>query len=156
MRADRLWQNGGFRLADCSAGRQRVGAGSSTATPGSVARTTRDVSGSPNRRHRTSRAGKTKRTGKIDVAVIQSLYRGQEVKDFVANYGHIIVDECHHLSAVTFEKVMREAKAKYVIGLTATPTRKDGHHPIMYMQCGPVRFSMTARAVTDTTPFSIL
>jgi superfamily II DNA or RNA helicase len=98
-------------------------------------------------------AGKTKRTGKIDVAVIQSLYRDQEVKDFVAEYGHIIVDECHHLSAVTFEKVMRETKAKYVIGLTATPTRKDGHHPIMYMQCGPVRFSMSARAMNDTNPF---
>jgi superfamily II DNA or RNA helicase len=98
-------------------------------------------------------AGKTKRTGKIDVAVIQSLYRDQEVKDFVAEYGHIIVDECHHLSAVTFEKVMRETKAKYVIGLTATPTRKDGHHPIMYMQCGPARFSMSARAMNDTNPF---
>lgn len=98
-------------------------------------------------------AGKTKRTGKIDVAVIQSLYRKDEVKDFVADYGHIIVDECHHLSAFTFEKVMRQAKAKYVIGLTATPTRKDGHHPIMYMQCGPARFSMSARAMTDTTPF---
>ena len=98
-------------------------------------------------------AGKTKRTGKINVAVIQSLYRKDEVKDFVADYGHIIVDECHHLSAFTFEKVMRQAKAKYVIGLTATPTRKDGHHPIMYMQCGPARFSMSARAMTDTTPF---
>lgn len=98
-------------------------------------------------------AGKTKRTGTIDVAVIQSLYRDQEVKDFVAEYGHIIVDECHHLSAVTFEKVMRETKAKYVIGLTATPTRKDGHHPIMYMQCGPARFSMSARAMNDTNPF---
>jgi superfamily II DNA or RNA helicase len=98
-------------------------------------------------------AGKTKRTGTIDVAVIQSLYRDQEVKDFVADYGHIIVDECHHLSAVTFEKVMRETKAKYVIGLTATPTRKDGHHPIMYMQCGPARFSMSARAMNDTNPF---
>ena len=69
-------------------------------------------------------AGKTKRTGKIDVAVIQSLYRKEEVKDFVADYGHIIVDECHHLSAFTFEKVMRQAKAKYVIGLTATPDKK--------------------------------
>ncbi len=98
-------------------------------------------------------AGKTKRTGKIDVAVIQGLYRNQEVKDFVADYGHIIVDECHHLSAVTFEKVTREAKAKYVIGLTATPTRKDGHHPIMYMQCGPARYSMSARAMNDTDPF---
>ena len=98
-------------------------------------------------------AGRTKRTGKIDVAVIQSLYHDHEVKDFVAEYGHVIVDECHHLSAVTFEKVMRQVKAKYVIGLTATPTRKDGHHPIMYMQCGPARFTMQARAMTESTPF---
>jgi len=89
----------------------------------------------------------------VDVAVIQSLYRKDEVKDFVAEYGQVIVDECHHISAFTFEQVMRQVKAKYVVGLTATPTRKDGHHPIIYMQCGPVRFSMSARAMTETTPF---
>ncbi len=97
--------------------------------------------------------GKTKRTGVIDVAVIQSLHRDQEVKDFVGEYGHVIVDECHHLSAFTFEQVMRQVKAKYVVGLTATPTRKDGHHPIIYMQCGPARFTMAVRAMTDSTPF---
>ena len=97
--------------------------------------------------------GKTERTGCVDVAVIQSLYRQDEVKDFVAEYGQVIVDECHHISAFTFEQVMRQVKAKYVVGLTATPTRKDGHHPIIYMQCGPVRFSMSARTMTETTPF---
>ena len=97
--------------------------------------------------------GKADRTGCVDVAVIQSLYRKDEVKDFVAEYGQVIVDECHHISAFTFEQVMRQVKAKYVVGLTATPTRKDGHHPIIYMQCGPVRFSMSARTMTETTPF---
>ncbi len=97
--------------------------------------------------------GKMDRTGYVDVAVIQSLYRKDEVKDFVAEYGQVIVDECHHISAFTFEQVMRQVKAKYVVGLTATPTRKDGHHPIIYMQCGPVRFSMSARTMTETTPF---
>jgi hypothetical protein len=97
--------------------------------------------------------GKTDRTGCVDVAVIQSLYRKDEVKDFVAEYGQVIVDECHHISAFTFEQVMRQVKAKYIVGLTATPTRKDGHHPIIYMQCGPVRFSMSARTMTETTPF---
>jgi hypothetical protein len=75
--------------------------------------------------------GKTDRTGHIDVAVIQSLHREDEVKDFVAEYGHVIVDECHHLSAFTFEQVMRQVKAKYIVGLTDTPARKDGHHPII-------------------------
>jgi superfamily II DNA or RNA helicase len=97
--------------------------------------------------------GKMDRTGCVDVAVIQSLYRKDDVKDFVAEYGQVIVDECHHISAFTFEQVMRQVKAKYVVGLTATPTRKDGHHPIIYMQCGPVRFSMSARTMTETTPF---
>lgn len=97
--------------------------------------------------------GKTDRTCCVDVAVIQSLYRKDEVKDFVAEYGQVIVDECHHISAFTFEQVMRQVKARYIVGLTATPTRKDGHHPIIYMQCGPVRFSMSARTMNETTPF---
>src|ERR1022692_3832685 len=97
--------------------------------------------------------GKTDRTGCVDVAVIQSLYRKDEVKDFVAEYGQVIVDECHHLSAFTFEQVMRQVKAKYVVGLTATPTRKDGHHPIIYMQCGPVRYNLSAKTMMETTPF---
>lgn len=96
--------------------------------------------------------GKMHRTGCVDVAVIQSLYQKEAVKDFVAEYGQVIVDECHHISAFTFEQVMREVKAKYVLGLTATPTRKDGHHPIIYMQCGPVRFSMSPKAMAETNP----
>ena len=98
--------------------------------------------------------GKMHRTGCVDVAVIQSLYQKDGVKDFVAEYGQVIVDECHHISAFTFEQVMRQVKAKFVVGLTATPTRKDGHHPIIYMQCGPVRFSMSAKAMTETNPFN--
>lgn len=97
--------------------------------------------------------GKSARTGIVDVAVIQSLYHKEQVKDLVAEYGQVIVEECPHISAFTFEQVMRQVKAKYVVGLTATPTRKDGHHPIIYMQCGPVRFSMNARTMTESTPF---
>jgi hypothetical protein len=97
--------------------------------------------------------GKTDRTGLVDIAVIQSLHRKEEVKDFVAEYGQVIIDECHHVSAFTFEQVMKQVKAKYVVGLTATPTRKDGHHPIIYMQCGPARFSMSTRTMTEASPF---
>ncbi len=93
--------------------------------------------------------GKVDRTGRVDIAVIQSLHRKEEVKDFVGEYGQVIVDECHHISAFTFEQVMKQVKAKYVVGLTATPTRKDGHHPIIYMQCGPTRFSMSPRTMTE-------
>ncbi|MBZ5667642.1 MAG: DEAD/DEAH box helicase, partial [Acidobacteriia bacterium] len=97
--------------------------------------------------------GKTNRTGCVDVAVIQSLHKKETVKDYVAEYGQVIVDECHHISAFTFEQVMRQVKARYVVGLTATPTRKDGHHPIIYMQCGPIRFNLSARKMTETNPF---
>src|SRR6185503_8424377 len=89
--------------------------------------------------------GKTSRTGCVDVAVIQSLMRKGEVKDLVAEYGQVIVDECHHVSAFTFERVLRQVKAQYVLGLTATPVRKDGHHPIILMQCGPIRFNVSRK-----------
>jgi hypothetical protein len=90
--------------------------------------------------------GRRKPTGVIDVALIQSLVRGGEVSDLVADYGHLVFDECHHLSAASFELVARRAKARYVLGLSATIARKDGHHPIIFMQCGPVRHRVDARA----------
>jgi superfamily II DNA or RNA helicase len=89
--------------------------------------------------------GRLKPTGVIDVALIQSLVRNGEVSDLVANYGHLIVDECHHLSAASFELVARRSKARFVLGLSATVTRKDGHQPIIFMQCGPVRHRVDAR-----------
>src|SRR5205814_6517930 len=64
------------------------------------------------------------------------------------------VDECHHLSARSFELVARRAKAKFVTGLSATVTRKDGHHPIIFMQCGPIRYRVDARKQAAARPFS--
>lgn len=92
--------------------------------------------------------GRSSRNGNIDVAVIQSLVRRGEVKDLVSEYGQVIVDECHHVSAFSFEQVLKKVKAKYVVGLTATPIRKDGHHPIIMMQCGPIRFNINSRQQT--------
>jgi hypothetical protein len=97
--------------------------------------------------------GKSERNGLVDLAIIQSTHDKAGVKDFVAEYGQVIVDECHHLSAFTFEQVMKQVKAKYVLGLTATPERKDGHHPIIYMQCGPIRYKLSARSMTAASPF---
>jgi hypothetical protein len=87
-------------------------------------------------------AGKNKPNGILDVAMIQSLVRKDEVSDVVAGYGQVIADECHHLPAVSFERVLNEIKARYVVGLTATPYRRDGHQPIIHMQCGPVRYKV--------------
>jgi hypothetical protein len=98
--------------------------------------------------------GKRKPTGRIDIALIHSLVRNGEVSDLVADYGHLIVDECHHLSAVSFELVARRAKAHYVLGLSATVARKDGHHPIIFMQCGPVRYRVDAKSQAATRSFS--
>ena len=98
-------------------------------------------------------SGKTARTGRLDVAVIQSLIRKGEVKDIVAEYGQVIVDECHHVSAFSFERVLRKVKAKYVVGLTATPIRKDGHHPIILMQCGPIRFNVSSKKQAAASRF---
>lgn len=98
--------------------------------------------------------GRKKATGVIDVALIQSLVRKGVVKDLVGDYGHLIVDECHHLPAASFEQVARRAKAKYVLGLSATIARKDGHHPIITMQCGPVRYRVNARHHSETRPFT--
>jgi superfamily II DNA or RNA helicase len=89
--------------------------------------------------------GRRKPTGCIDVALIQSLVRKGEVSDLIAGYGHLVVDECHHISASTFEMVACRSKARYVLGLSATIARKDGHHPIIFMQCGPVRHRVDPR-----------
>jgi superfamily II DNA or RNA helicase/very-short-patch-repair endonuclease len=97
--------------------------------------------------------GRKRATGRLDVAVIQSLVRQGVVKDCVGDYGHIIVDECHHLPARSFELVARRAKAKYVTGLSATVVRKDGHHPIIFMQCGPVRYRVDAKSGAMQRPF---
>jgi superfamily II DNA or RNA helicase len=98
--------------------------------------------------------GKRRPSGRIDVALIQSLVRNGEVNDLVADYGHLIVDECHHLSAVSFELVARRSKARYVLGLSATVARKDGHHPIIFMQCGPVRYRVDAKSQAAMRSFS--
>jgi superfamily II DNA or RNA helicase len=97
--------------------------------------------------------GRHTSTGLLDVAVIQSLVRKGVVDDRIAEYGHLIVDECHHLSAHSFEAVARQAKARFVLGLSATVARKDGHHPIIFMQCGPVRHRVDARVQAASRPF---
>ena len=84
--------------------------------------------------------------GNIDIALIQSCLDENGVKPFVQDYGMVIVDECHHVSSITFEHVLKNIKAHTVYGLTATPIRKDGQQPIIFMQCGPIRFSADAKS----------
>ena len=74
--------------------------------------------------------------------------------DLVGTYGHVIVDECHHAPAVSFERVMREVKARYVLGLTATPYRRDGLQRLLHFQCGPIRYQVQPLSVEGQHPFS--
>jgi superfamily II DNA or RNA helicase len=98
-------------------------------------------------------AGKSRPSGIIDVAIMQSLNSGDEVKELVKNYGMVIVDECHHVPAFSFEQILKGVHAKYVYGLTATPMRQDGHHPIIFMHCGPIRYRVDARKQAEKRPF---
>lgn len=99
--------------------------------------------------------GKEKRSGVIDIAIIQSLNRKGEVKAYIEEYGQIIVDECHHLSALSFEQVLMKVKAKYVFGLTATLKRQDGQEAIVMMQLGPIRMKVDAKMLTGVRGFSL-
>ena len=84
--------------------------------------------------------------GKIDIALLQSCINDNVVKPFVREYGMVIVDECHHAPAFNFERILCEVNARYVYGLTATPIRKDGHQPIIFLQCGEIRYTSDSKA----------
>ena len=86
---------------------------------------------------------------------MQSLSRQGAVNPLVENYGHVIVDECHHVGAVSFDAILKRTKAKYVLGLTATPFRRDGQQPIIFMQCGPIRHT-AAKSVTAPRDLEVL
>ena len=98
--------------------------------------------------------GRKKLRGRIDIAMIQSLVRNEVVDDRIADYGHVIMDECHHVPALGFAQVANRARARYVTGLSATVTRKDGQHPALFMQCGPVRHRVDAKQQAARRPFS--
>ena len=98
-------------------------------------------------------AGKDRLSSIVDVAIMQSINVKGVVKELVKNYGMILIDECHHVPAVTFEQILKKAPAKYIYGLTATPARSDGHHPIIFFYCGPVRFSVDPKEQAKKRPF---
>ena len=97
--------------------------------------------------------GRRRPNGRLDVAMLQSLVHKGVVDDLVAGYGHVVVDECHHVPAVTFERVLNEVRARFVTGLTATPYRRDGQQPILEMPCGPVRYAVAPRSPFASAPF---
>ena len=100
-------------------------------------------------------AGRSRPTGRVDIAMVQSLARHDRIEEALASYGHLVVDECHHVPAVSTERILRSAPARYVTGLTATPYRRDGHHPIIAMQCGPVRHEIDRHAARLDEPLEL-
>ncbi|MGH9010477.1 MAG: TOTE conflict system archaeo-eukaryotic primase domain-containing protein [Acidimicrobiia bacterium] len=90
--------------------------------------------------------GRNRTTGVVDVAMVQSLARRDDIAELTGAYGLVIVDECHHVPAVTFERAVREIPVRRWVGLTATPYRRDGLQALMAMHCGPVRHRMAPRS----------
>lgn len=99
-------------------------------------------------------SGKDTREGFVDIAILQSLTSSNQVHTLVRNYGMVIVDECHHVSAAGFEQVLWKINARFVHGLTATPTRPDGHGPIITLQCEPIRYRVSAKEQAARQEFS--
>jgi superfamily II DNA or RNA helicase len=93
--------------------------------------------------------GKNTPTGIIDIAMIQSVTRREQPAALFERYGLVVVDECHHLPAVSFEACVRHAPSRRWLGLTATPYRRDGLEGIIALQCGPTRHEITAKEITD-------
>lgn len=90
-------------------------------------------------------SGKKKNiTNVIDVASIKSIWNNGDVLDITKNYGMIIIDECHHTAAYTFEQAINTGNSKYIYGISATPERENGHTPIIKMQCGDIRYKVDA------------
>ena len=99
-------------------------------------------------------ANKDTRSGIIDIAMLQSMGDTDEIKPWIREYGMVIVDECHHIPAVSFEQVLKSVTAKHIYGLTATPKRQDGHHPILQMYLGGIRYHVDAKQQAEKRPFA--
>ena len=101
-------------------------------------------------------AGRRRPTGQIDIAMIQTLVRAEIPHELLRGYGHIVIDECHHVPAVSIERLLSRIPSRYVTGLTATPYRRDGHQPILTMQCGPIRHQVNTVAVQSQHDLELL
>ncbi|MBY0386315.1 DEAD/DEAH box helicase, partial [bacterium] len=92
---------------------------------------------------------KKKITGKLDLAMLQSLTKIEDLSEVTQAYSQIIIDECHHIPATSFEDILKQLPARYVVGLTATPYRKDGLEKILFQQCGPIRVELDDSAANS-------
>ncbi|MCT7618661.1 DEAD/DEAH box helicase [Aliarcobacter butzleri] len=96
--------------------------------------------------------GFNKLNGQIDVATMQSLKNDPKI---IENYSFVIVDECHHIPALTFEQIIKSFKGKYILGLSATPNRKDELQPILFQQLGEISYEYKKKK-THTNKLQII
>ena len=96
--------------------------------------------------------GRRRTNGVIDIGMVQSLARWDDLPGLTARYGFVVVDECHHVPAVTFERCVRQIPVRRWLGLTATPYRRDGLEGLISMYCGPIRHRMASRASRVSEP----
>ncbi len=87
-------------------------------------------------------------THRLDVAMLPSLARAEKPGAVLAGYGMVIVDECHHVPAASFEAIMKACPSRRVYGLTATPKRKDRLEKLLFAQCGPIRHTLNEEPTT--------
>ena len=92
---------------------------------------------------------KKKITGQVDIGMLQSISRMEDFSEIGSKYSQIIIDECHHIPAASFEAILKQLSARYVLGLSATPYRKDGLEKIMFLQCGPIRYEMDPLQISN-------
>ncbi|MGH7995467.1 MAG: TOTE conflict system archaeo-eukaryotic primase domain-containing protein [Opitutaceae bacterium] len=96
--------------------------------------------------------GATRRlTRKLDIAMLPSLTRVENYAALFEGYGLVVVDECHHVPAATFEALLKACPCRKIVGLTATPVRKDGLEKLLHLQCGPIRHAIHV-SPDDTAP----
>lgn len=81
-----------------------------------------------------------KPSGFIDIALVKSLRKDENFREILAGYGQVMADECHHVTSDEFETIIGAANVKYVMGMTANSDKRQGDEPIVYMQCGPIRY----------------
>ena len=89
--------------------------------------------------------GKNKLNNRLDIATMQSLKNNS---DIIKNYSFVIVDECHHIPALTFENIIKQFRGKYILGLSATPKRKDAMDPILFQQLGNIAYEVKRKKTT--------
>jgi len=92
------------------------------------------------------RGASKKAKGKVDIAMIQTLGNVENAQAFFRAYGQVVIDECHHVPAVSLEALLKECGCRFILGLTATPQRKDRLERLLFHQCGPIRYVLDGEA----------